>query len=89
MNPLSSPSTSGGMHILAIATVGDLGLRPHARVPVDAPMGEVVDVMRSHGRGCVLVEEDGALVGIFTERDLVSRVDHGDPRWPRWWSRAS
>ena len=70
-----------GMDALAMATVGDLGARPHATVTADAPMWRVVDAMRQHGRGCALVEEDGALVGIFTERDLLSRIDHTDAFW--------
>jgi signal-transduction protein with cAMP-binding, CBS, and nucleotidyltransferase domain len=72
---------SGGMNMLALATVGDLSPRPHARVAVDAPMWKVVEEMKAQNRGAVLVEEDGALVGIFTERDLLSRIDHGDPLW--------
>jgi CBS domain-containing protein len=78
MNPAS---VSQGMRTLAIAMVGDLDARPHATVPVDAPMWKVVDEMKSHDRGAVLIEEDGQLVGIFTERDLVSRVDHSDVLW--------
>lgn len=81
MSASSSPSVSQGMRTLAIAMVGDLDARPHATVPVDAPMWKVVDEMKSHDRGAVLIEEDGALVGIFTERDLVSRVDHSDVLW--------
>lgn len=74
--------TSGGMSMLALATVGDLSPRQYARVPVDAPMFKVVDAMKAHGRGCVLVVDDsGALVGVFTERDLLSRVDHTDALW--------
>jgi signal-transduction protein with cAMP-binding, CBS, and nucleotidyltransferase domain len=73
---------SGGMSMLALATVSDLSPRPHARVPIDAPMWKVVDEMKAHGRGCVLVtDESGKLVGIFTERDLLSRVDHSDTLW--------
>ncbi len=30
--------------------------------------------MRQHGVGCVLVCQDGQLVGLFTERDLLQRV---------------
>ena len=78
MNPAS---VSQGMRTLAIAMVGDLEARPHPTVPVDAPMWKVVDEMKSHDRGAVLIEEDGQLVGIFTERDLVSRVDHSDVLW--------
>ena len=69
------------MDVVAAATVGELSARPHARVPPDAPMFKVVDAMRTHGRGCVLVEEEGTLVGIFTERDLLNRLDHNDVLW--------
>lgn len=69
------------MDVVAAATVGELSARSHARVPPDAPMFKVVDAMRTHGRGCVLIEDEGALVGIFTERDLLNRIDHNDALW--------
>jgi len=72
---------SAGMSMLALTTVADIAMRPHARVEVDAPMWKVVDEMKSKGRGAVLVEEEGALVGIFTERDLLNRIDHSDALW--------
>jgi CBS domain-containing protein len=75
------PNTSGGMRALSITQVGDLVPRPHATVGVETPMWQVVDAMTAKGRGAVLVEDDGALVGIFTERDLVSRLDHADIHW--------
>jgi signal-transduction protein with cAMP-binding, CBS, and nucleotidyltransferase domain len=80
---VSAPAAerAGGRSLLALATVGDLAMRPHARVDVATPLAAVVDEMNARGRGAVLVEEDGALVGIFTERDLLSRVDHRDPLW--------
>jgi CBS domain-containing protein len=40
----------------------------------DQPVGEAVALMRQHRVGCVLVCQDGELVGIFTERDLMRRV---------------
>jgi CBS domain-containing protein len=70
---------SGGMRALSFAQVADLPARPHASVDVDDPVWKVVDAMKTKGRGAVLVEEAGALVGIFTERDLVARVEHTDP----------
>jgi signal-transduction protein with cAMP-binding, CBS, and nucleotidyltransferase domain len=76
-----SAGSSTGMEMLAIATIGELAYRPHARVDVDTPLGRVVDEMKARGRGCALVEESGALVGIFTERDLLNRVDHHTPAW--------
>jgi CBS domain-containing protein len=82
MNPIAlATETSGGMSMLALATVADLPARPPAKVPVDAALWQVVDAMKAHGRGCVLVTEDNRLAGIFTERDLLSRVDHTDPLW--------
>ena len=72
---------SAGMSMLALASVGDIPPRPHARVDVEAPLWKVVDEMKAKGRGAVLVEEAGVLVGIFTERDLLNRVDHGDTLW--------
>jgi signal-transduction protein with cAMP-binding, CBS, and nucleotidyltransferase domain len=76
-----NPDHSGGMRLLNLATVGELSSRPHAHVDVGAPLAKVVDEMKAKGRGCVLIEENGALVGIFTERDLVARVDHSDRAW--------
>ena len=72
---------NGGMQTLASARVGELSPRPHARVTVDDAMWKVVAEMKSKGRGAVLVEEDGALVGIFTERDLLNRIDYNDALW--------
>ena len=72
---------NGGMQALAIATVGDLSPRPHARVGVNDAMWKVVAEMTTKGRGAVLVEDAGALVGIFTERDLLNRVDYSDALW--------
>jgi CBS domain-containing protein len=69
------------MQALANATVGELSPRPHARVDAGDAMWKVVGEMKSKGRGAVLIEEDGALVGIFTERDLLNRIDYSDALW--------
>jgi CBS domain-containing protein len=69
------------MQQLADAVVGELPARPHARVSVDDAMWKVVAEMSSKGRGAVLVEDDGTLVGIFTERDLLNRIDYSDALW--------
>jgi CBS domain-containing protein len=55
--------------------------RPFARVEVGDAMWKVVSEMTAKGRGAVVVEEAGAVVGIFTERDLVGRLDHTDVLW--------
>jgi signal-transduction protein with cAMP-binding, CBS, and nucleotidyltransferase domain len=73
--------TSGGWRLLAIASVADLPSRPHARVAASASLAAVVEAMRGLGRGCAVIEDGGAVVGIFTERDLINRVDRTDPGW--------
>lgn len=72
---------SGGMRTLSITMVSDLPPRTHATVQASDPMWKVVDEMKEKKRGAVCVEEDGTLVGIFTERDVVSRLDHSDVLW--------
>lgn len=79
MATTSKSEMSGGMRTLAFAQVGDLPPRSHASVDISDPVWKVVDAMKAKGRGAVLVEEGGTLVGIFTERDLVTRIDHFDP----------
>ena len=49
------------------------------RVPVavspELPVGEVLDLMVTKHIGCVLIVDDGRLVGIFTERDALTRLN--------------
>ena len=72
---------SGGMQALSSARVAELSPRPHARVSAEDAMWKVVSEMKAKGRGAVLVEDGGALVGIFTERDLLNRIDYSDALW--------
>src|SRR5436190_9392873 len=46
---------------------------PHAVAP-DATIGDAVRLMRSKHVGCLLVCDGKKLVGIITERDLLTRV---------------
>lgn len=43
-------------------------------VPPAAPVGDVVRKMKDARLGCALVLDDGKLVGIFTERDLLNKL---------------
>jgi CBS domain-containing protein len=43
-------------------------------VRVDATVADAVHLMQERGVGCLVVIEAGSLRGIFTERDLVTRV---------------
>jgi len=49
----------------------------HRKVDSLAPEATVADavaVMTAGGHGCVVVVEDGQVVGIFTERDVLTRI---------------
>lgn len=51
-----------------------LDLAPLVCVEADNSLEEVVAAMRSQRVGCVLVLENHKLAGIFTERDLMTKV---------------
>jgi CBS domain-containing protein len=67
--------------IIVSTPVSALPARPVARVEVDDAMWKVVAELKAKGRGAAVVEDHGVLVGIFTERDLISRLDHTDILW--------
>ena len=57
--------------------LGKLGtLTPGIVAPGDS-VADALPLMRKDPRGSVLVVDDGELKGIFTERDLIRRTDHG------------
>ena len=43
-------------------------------VAPDAPISDVINKMKQAGLGCALVLDQGELVGIFTERDLLNKL---------------
>ncbi len=45
-----------------------------ASVEVDAYVTDIAQLMRAEGVGCVPVMEDGKLIGIITDRDIMCRV---------------
>ncbi|HJQ83721.1 MAG TPA: CBS domain-containing protein [Candidatus Binatia bacterium] len=51
-------------------------------LPPNAPVREAMRVMREHRIGCVLVVDGDRLAGIFTERDLLLKLDDADPGRP-------
>jgi CBS domain-containing protein len=64
--------------------VSVLASRPPVTVRPGASIHEAVQLMLRDNIGALLVQEDGRLVGILSERDLllkvVGRVDPSDPR---------
>jgi CBS domain-containing protein len=47
---------------------------PAVTVGVDAPVRDVLELMRDRSVACVLVTEQGRLAGIFTERDALLKL---------------
>ena len=67
---------------IADTPVSDLSLREPVRVGPETPLFEVVAKLREQRRGAAIVEDgNGQLIGIFTERDLMARVDHDNHGW--------
>lgn len=55
--------------------VGELGLQKAPVLGPEARVFEALQMMRERRHGCVFVQNDqGRLVGVFTEHDVVSRV---------------
>lgn len=68
-----------------MATLRDIlnakGLRTVFEVSCDSTVMEAVHRMNEHSIGAMIVMEDGHMVGVFTERDVLRRVvgAHRDP----------
>ena len=54
--------------------LSELRLREPILVDASATLVAAVQAMNEHRTGCVLVERDGKLAGIFTERDVLMKV---------------
>lgn len=61
---------------IAATSVTEIDIREPVRVTPDTVLLDVVTRLREKRRGAAIVEENGKVVGIFTERDLMLRVDH-------------
>jgi CBS domain-containing protein len=68
---------------IAATPISELELREPARASADTPLIDVITRMREMRRGAAIIEESGSLAGIFTERDLMLRVDHMSQSWHR------
>src|SRR5919205_1547365 len=42
------------------------------------PLGQAIEAMKKDEGGCVIITDDGRVAGIFTERDLLTRVSGED-----------
>jgi CBS domain-containing protein len=66
---------------IAETPIGDIVRRTPVQVGPDTSLGEVVARLCEGGRGAVVVIEASQIVGILSERDVMLRIDHGDPAW--------
>lgn len=55
-------------------TINELSLREPILVEAEATVVAAINAMNEQHTGCVLVQREGKLVGIFTERDVLRRV---------------
>ena len=61
-------------HALAEETVQAIQSQPYVSVPPNATVGEALRKLVALDVACVLVEDEGKLVGVFSERDLLNKV---------------
>ena len=59
-------------------SLGHLDLEPPVSVDIDSSVSEAVDKMDKNGYGCVLVTDGDDLTGIFTERDILMKLEESD-----------
>ena len=55
-------------------SVGHLASRETVRVPPTMPVRDVIALLRDGDHGCAVVVEDGRVVGVFTERDVLHKI---------------
>jgi CBS domain-containing protein len=59
---------------IRVDSISRLDPNPPLGIDADVSVADAVEVMRRENTGCLLVTAGGRLVGIFTERDLLTRV---------------
>jgi CBS domain-containing protein len=51
-----------------------LQTRDYVAVSPFTPLSQAIEAMKSDEGGCIIVSDDGRVAGIFTERDLLTKV---------------
>jgi CBS domain-containing protein len=54
--------------------VGVLHTDDYVVVSPHTPLSQAIEAMKQDEGGCVIISDDGRVVGIFTERDLLTKV---------------
>lgn len=60
--------------VLRETTVGAVMTREPVSISPEAPLKDAVELLRRHRLGCLPVLEDGKLVGIITNRDMLGAL---------------
>lgn len=65
-------------------SVGSVMVKAVKTLESDKPLSDCVAIMKKSNVGCVIVMEGGKPVGIFTERDIISKIADGTEclGWP-------
>ncbi len=65
----------------------------YVAVSPHTPLSQAIEAMKEDEGGCVIVSDDGRVAGIFTERDLLTRVlgENADLESPisKWMQQAT
>lgn len=73
---LSKPQFATAIeHSIVKDRIGVLFPQPPFTVRSDTPVGEVLQLLVDRRMGCALVVDDGALKGVFTERDALFKLN--------------
>ena len=64
----------GGLRRACAQRVSVLPTEDYVAVSPFTPLSQAIEAMKSDEGGCVIVSDDGRVAGIFTERDLLTRV---------------
>lgn len=67
-------SHAGFQGRLLTGHIGDLRLVPPAISAPDSTVAEAIQTMRDQKHGSVMVIDEGSLTGIFTERDVLTKI---------------
>lgn len=71
------------LEALANTAVAAIQRRAPVLVTGDTPIGQAIDRMKDRRRGSALVQDaDGRVVGVFTQHDVLMRVDLSNSEWP-------
>ena len=60
--------------VLAEQAAGEIPSRPYISITPSCPIRDAVQAMHGSGDSIVLVVDEGRLLGVFTERDVLDRV---------------